>query len=82
MESFLSLVPKKELFFVGIELQYRGLGVIQLVADIRNRKVEEISRLKHDLVETTSSLKSSLGAVSAFESRMAKAGTNLELEKK
>jgi len=44
----------------------------QVVADIRNQKVEENSRLENELAETSSSLKSSLEAVSSFELRMAK----------
>jgi len=50
-----------------------------MVADTCNHKFEEIFRLEHDLAEASSSLKSSLEAVSAFKSWMAKVDAELEL---
>ena len=50
-----------------------------MAVDTRNRKVEEISRLEHELDKASISLKSSLEAMSSFESRMAKVEANLEL---
>lgn len=49
--------------------------------DDRGRRVEEISRLEHELAETFSSLESTLEAVLTFESWMAKVATDLELTK-
>ncbi|KAK7353781.1 hypothetical protein VNO80_19233 [Phaseolus coccineus] len=46
----------------------------------RGREVEEISRLEHELSKATTSLKSSLEAVSAYESRVIRAEAELKLK--
>lgn len=51
----------------------------RLGAYARGQRVKEISRLEHKLTETSNSLKSTLEAVLAFESKMAKVAVDLEL---
>jgi len=62
-------------------MECRGLVITRMAVDIRGWRVEEISHMEHELVETSNSLKSSLEAVLAFESKMAKAGTDLEFSR-
>jgi len=50
-----------------------------LVADTRNRKVEEISQLEHELSEATTSMKSSLEVALAYKLRVAQAKVELKL---
>lgn len=70
-QDLLRVVPKEDLFQSNIELLHQCLVITRRGADARGRKVEEISRLEHELVEASSSLKQSLEANSAFKGKMA-----------
>jgi len=78
-KNLLSSVSEEELLSTLIELHCGGVVLAQLVAESRNSKFEEISRLEHELSMTTSSLKSALDQVSANESRAVRVEAGLEL---
>jgi len=75
-ENLFSSVPEDELLSTSIEQHCQGVVLEPLAADTYNRKVEEISRLKHDL---SIALKLSLKAVSAYEFRAVQTEVELEL---
>jgi len=50
----------------------------RLGADAQGRRVEEISRFEHELVEASSSLKQSFDANSTYEGKMARVTTDLD----
>jgi len=78
-ENLLSSILEDELLFASIELHCRGVVLTRIAADTRNRKVDEISRLEHELVEAMTSLKSFLEAVLAYKSSVVRAEAELEL---
>lgn len=61
----------------SIELHCRDVALARLVADSHNHKLEDITRLDHELSEATSSLKSALDQVSDNESRAVQAEVEL-----
>jgi len=68
-ENMLTTIPCHDLLSAAVEMQAQALVLTRLAADKGNQQLaKEISRLEHELGEASSSLKSSLEVVSAFES--------------
>jgi len=64
------VVPKEDLIQGGIEMLCLGLVLTRLGANIRGQRVEEVSRLEHELA--SANLKQSLAANTNFETRAVK----------
>lgn len=71
-QEMIRAVPDDELNQGSIEMICRGLVLAWLGADVWGHRVEEISRLEHELAEASGNLRQSLKANNAYEERLAK----------
>jgi len=79
-EELIWAVPKDDLLKGGIEIICRGLILTRQGAAVRDRRVEEISRLEQKLLEVSGSLKQVVDANTTYEKRLCDHPVERELD--
>ena len=80
-ESFGDVSPS-DLLRSGLELMCRSIVLVQNGIQGRDRQVEDVSQLEHELVEATKDLKQSLAANNDLSARIAQEAVEKELAQK
>ena len=79
IEGEIRSVPDDDLLDGGIEMICRGLFLARRGADARRSRVEDISRLEHELQEAGHNLKQAMEANTTYEKKLCAQGAELEL---
>jgi len=79
IEGEIRSVPDDDLLDGGIEMICRGLFLARRGADARRSRVEDISRLEHDLQEADHNLKQAVEANTTYEKKLCAQAAELEL---
>ena len=79
IEGEIRSVPDDDLLDGGIEMICRGLFLARRGADARRSRVEDISRLEHELQEAGHNLKQAMEANTTYEKKLCAQGAKLEL---
>jgi len=79
IEGEIRSVPDNDLFYGGIEMICRGLVLAHRGADVRRSRVEDISRLEHELQEVGHNLKQAVEANITYKKKLCAQAAELEL---
>ena len=79
IEGEIRSVPDNDLLDGGIEMICRGLVLARRGVDTRRSRVEDISRLEHDLQEVGHNLKQAVEANTIYEKKLCAQAAELEL---
>jgi len=79
LEGEIKSIPEGDLLNGGIEMICRGLVLARRGADVRKCRVEELSRLEHELQEAGQNLKQAVEANTTYEKKLCAQAAELEL---
>jgi len=70
IEEVIRAVREDDLLQGGVEMICRGLVLTPLGADILGRRVEEVSRMEHEMSEASGNLRQAMDANTTYEKKL------------